>query len=178
MAFKPIDPKRDDFRRYLERSGVIEALTKVFVRIVKDRPENPLDFLRHNLGDALHQADSMAYLQSELQEARGEIERLRGLIESIDPDALREQHLPEDMEKKNNETTENQEKCSEENTKLQEEPQPVKATDELEAVSKADSPVQNNFSPDNDIVKNLETPEDSTTANNANKLTAVQTDNK
>ncbi|XP_018801412.1 PREDICTED: C-Myc-binding protein homolog [Bactrocera latifrons] len=177
MAFKPIDPKRDDFRRYLERSGVIEALTKVFVKIVKDRPDNPLDFLRHNLGDALHQADSMAYLQSELQEARGEIERLRGLIESIDPDALREQNLPEDMEKKTDETTENQEKCSEEKTKLQEESQPVKASDELEAVAREDSPAQNNTSPDNDIVKNLETPEDSTTANNSNKLTAVQTDN-
>ncbi|XP_014092544.2 c-Myc-binding protein homolog [Bactrocera oleae] len=174
MAFKPIDPKRDEFRRYLERSGVIEALTKVFVRIVKERPENPLDFLRHNLGDALHQADSMAYLQTELEEARSEIQRLRGLVESIDPDALKEQHLPEDVEKKNDETTENQEKCSEEEAKPQEDFQCEAATDEMKSV---DSPVQGNSSPNNGIVKNSETPDDSASANNANKLTAEQADN-
>ncbi|XP_011179323.2 c-Myc-binding protein homolog [Zeugodacus cucurbitae] len=175
MAFKPIDPKRDEFRRYLERSGVIEALTKVFVRIVKERPENPLDYLRNNLGDALHQADSVSYLQSELEEARSEIQRLRGIIESINPDALRE---PEDVEKKNDEATENQEKCVEENAKDQEsESEPVVVTNELEIASKAESPVQSNSSRNDDTVKNSETPDDSDTANNASNLTAAQTDN-
>ncbi|CAD6991223.1 c-Myc-binding protein homolog [Ceratitis capitata] len=109
MAFKPIDPKRDEFRRYLERAGVIEALTKVFVRLVKERPEKPLDYLRHNLGDAKHQADSMAYLQSELEEARNEIQRLRGVIESINPEALKEQQESrEDTEKNHGELAEGQ----------------------------------------------------------------------
>ncbi|XP_013107117.1 c-Myc-binding protein homolog [Stomoxys calcitrans] len=90
MAFKPIDPKRDEYRRYLERGGIIESLTKVFVRILKERPEDPTQYLLHNLGDARLQADNIAYLQNELEDARIEIQRLTEIIKSINPDLLNE----------------------------------------------------------------------------------------
>lgn len=67
---------------------------KVFVWIIKQRPENPLECLRDNLEDSLHQADSMEYLQSELEETHSEIQRLRGMIEINNPDALSEQQEP------------------------------------------------------------------------------------
>ncbi|KNC31838.1 putative c-Myc-binding protein [Lucilia cuprina] len=88
MAFKPIDPKRDEYRRYLERGGIIESLTKVFVRILKERPEDPTQYLLQNLGDARLQADNIAYLQSELDDARNEIQRLTEIIRGINPDLL------------------------------------------------------------------------------------------
>ncbi|XP_065354545.1 c-Myc-binding protein homolog [Calliphora vicina] len=88
MAFKPIDPKRDEYRRYLERGGIIESLTKVFVRILKERPEDPTQYLLQNLGDARLQADNIAYLQSELEDARNEIQRLTEIIRGINPDLL------------------------------------------------------------------------------------------
>ncbi|XP_073847630.1 c-Myc-binding protein homolog [Musca autumnalis] len=90
MAFKPIDPKRDEYRRYLERGGIIESLTKVFVRILKERPEDPTQYLLQNLGDARLQADNIAYLQSELEDARAEIQRLTDIIRNINPDLLNE----------------------------------------------------------------------------------------
>lgn len=153
-------------------------MTKVFVRIVKDRPENPLDYLRQNLGDSLHQADSMAYLQSELEEARNEIQRIRGIIESINPDALREQqHLPDDLGKKNDETADDQDKCSEENIKPQKESESVTVTDKLEAASKLDSLEQSNSSPKDDMVKNSKSADDSAAAENQSNLAATKTDN-
>ncbi|TMW49027.1 hypothetical protein DOY81_005915, partial [Sarcophaga bullata] len=86
----PIDPKRDEYRRYLERGGIIESLTKVFVRILKERPEDPTQYLLQNLGDARLQADNIAYLQSELEEARNEIQRLTEIIRGINPELLEE----------------------------------------------------------------------------------------
>lgn len=88
FVLQPIDPKRDEYRRYLERGGIIESLTKVFVRILKERPEDPTQYLLQNLGDARLQADNIAYLQSELDEARNEIQRLTDIIVSINPDLL------------------------------------------------------------------------------------------
>ena len=87
---QPIDPKRDEYRRYLERGGIIESLTKVFVRILKERPEDPTQYLLQNLGDARLQADNIAYLQSELEEARNEIQRLTEIIRGINPELLEE----------------------------------------------------------------------------------------
>ncbi|XP_054739397.1 c-Myc-binding protein homolog [Anastrepha obliqua] len=171
MAFKPIDPKRDEFRRYLERSGVIEALTKVFVRIANEHPENPLDYLRHNLGDSLHQADSVAYLQSELEEARSEIQRLRGIIESVHPEALLEQPQLREVVDKNNEdaASENQEVSSDSVTKPQEESE----TSGRPGSGAPQVPNVDNIQQD-DLDKNLETPDDSSNTNNPMPTNAAQ----
>ncbi|XP_017486701.1 PREDICTED: C-Myc-binding protein homolog [Rhagoletis zephyria] len=169
MAFKPIDPKRDEFRRYLERSGVIEALTKVFVRIVKERPENPLEYLRYNLGDSLHQADSMVYLQSELEEARSEIQRLRGMIESVNPDALNKQQQPRDEVGKNDEETtlENREKSIVSISKPREKSQSVEAT-------VCEAPLGKDSIQPEDQDTNLETPGDTINGNNPLPANAAQ----
>lgn len=74
----------------MERGGIIESLTKVFVRILKDRPEDPTQYLLQSLGDARLQADNIEYLQNELEDARSEIQRLTDIIRGINPELLNE----------------------------------------------------------------------------------------
>eukprot|EP00324_Dicrateria_rotunda_P005266 CAMPEP_0206154960 /NCGR_PEP_ID=MMETSP1474-20131121/1799_1 /ASSEMBLY_ACC=CAM_ASM_001110 /TAXON_ID=97495 /ORGANISM="Imantonia sp., Strain RCC918" /LENGTH=162 /DNA_ID=CAMNT_0053553449 /DNA_START=15 /DNA_END=504 /DNA_ORIENTATION=- len=51
-TFQAPDAKKEEFRRYLERSGVIDALTKVLVGLYEepDKPANALDFIKMTLG--------------------------------------------------------------------------------------------------------------------------------
>lgn len=46
-TFKPTEGKREEFRRYLEKSGVMDALTKVLVCLYEepDKPSDPLQYL-------------------------------------------------------------------------------------------------------------------------------------
>ncbi|KAL7750994.1 hypothetical protein RI367_003574 [Sorochytrium milnesiophthora] len=45
------DNKKEDFRRYLEKNGIIDSLTKVLVGLYEepDKPDNPLDFIKQFL---------------------------------------------------------------------------------------------------------------------------------
>ncbi|XP_016954259.1 c-Myc-binding protein homolog [Drosophila biarmipes] len=88
MSFKPIDPKRDEIRRYLERGSVLDSLTKIFIRVIKERPENPMEYIRNHIGVVRHQHDKYERLQQDLQLANEEIQRLRGIINSINPEVL------------------------------------------------------------------------------------------
>ncbi|KAM3958966.1 LOW QUALITY PROTEIN: c-Myc-binding protein [Aphomia sociella] len=51
-SYKPIDSKREEFRRYLERAGVMDALTKVLVSLYEepDKPEDALEYVRKHIG--------------------------------------------------------------------------------------------------------------------------------
>jgi len=44
--------KKEDFRRYLEKTGVLDALTKVLVGLYEEpeRPVNALDYIKRYLG--------------------------------------------------------------------------------------------------------------------------------
>ena len=46
------ESKKEEFRKYLERSGVIDALTKVLVALYEEpeKPTNALDFIKQYLG--------------------------------------------------------------------------------------------------------------------------------
>jgi hypothetical protein len=46
------ESKKEEFRKYLERSGVIDALTKVLVALYEEpeKPSNALDFIKQYLG--------------------------------------------------------------------------------------------------------------------------------
>jgi hypothetical protein len=50
---QPIDSKREEFRKYLERAGVMDALTKVLVSLYEEaeKPDDALEypFRPHNL---------------------------------------------------------------------------------------------------------------------------------
>ncbi|EDV91474.1 c-Myc-binding protein homolog [Drosophila grimshawi] len=98
MSFKPIELKRDEIRRYLERGSVLDALTKVFVRVIKERPENPMEYIRNNIGVVRHQHDKYERLAQDLQEANEEIKRLRAIINVINPDVLQPTGESDDSE--------------------------------------------------------------------------------
>ncbi|KAH8357144.1 hypothetical protein KR084_004331 [Drosophila pseudotakahashii] len=93
MMTQPIDPKRDEIRRYLERGSVLDSLTKIFIRVIKERPENPMEYIRNHIGVVRHQHDKYERLQQDLQLANEEIQRLRGIINSINPEVL-QGHTP------------------------------------------------------------------------------------
>merc|ERR1712010_287019 len=51
-SYQTPDSKKEEFRKYLEKSGVIDALTKVPVRLYEEpeKPGNALDFIKQYLG--------------------------------------------------------------------------------------------------------------------------------
>lgn len=76
-SFKPIDGSKEDFRKYLDRKGVLDAITKVLIKCNSDRPENAIEYLLDNLGERLKDKDTIARLENELNDARNEIEVLK-----------------------------------------------------------------------------------------------------
>uniref|UniRef100_A0A0K8TQJ3 Putative c-myc-binding protein isoform x1 n=1 Tax=Tabanus bromius TaxID=304241 RepID=A0A0K8TQJ3_TABBR len=88
MSFKPIDVKRDEFRKYLERTGALDAISKVFIKLFEcpDRPENAIEFIRVNIGDAIQETETVEYLKKELEECRNEIVELNKTIAILEKD--------------------------------------------------------------------------------------------
>lgn len=54
MNLQAPDAKKEEFRTYLGRSGVIDALTKVLVALYEEpeKPANAVEFLKMSLGAA------------------------------------------------------------------------------------------------------------------------------
>ena len=54
-SYKPGDSKKEEFRKYLEKAGVLDALTKTLVSLYEEpeKPNKPLDFFKKNLGNFL-----------------------------------------------------------------------------------------------------------------------------
>ncbi|XP_053683984.1 c-Myc-binding protein [Sabethes cyaneus] len=80
--FKPVDGSKEDFRKYLERKGVMDSITKVLIKCNADRPENAIEYLLENLGET-QQKDTIERLENDLSEARNEIEALKLEIKSL-----------------------------------------------------------------------------------------------
>ncbi|XP_053680517.1 uncharacterized protein LOC128731422 [Anopheles nili] len=73
-SYKPIDLSKEDFRKYLDRKGVLDAMTKVLVKCNTDRPENAIQYVMEKLGE------SHGSIHTELHKAHQEIERLKNEI--------------------------------------------------------------------------------------------------
>uniref|UniRef100_A0A182SZE1 c-Myc-binding protein n=1 Tax=Anopheles maculatus TaxID=74869 RepID=A0A182SZE1_9DIPT len=69
--YKPIDLSKEDFRKYLDRQGVLDAITKVLVKCNTDRPENAIAYVLEHLNE------THGSLKTQLFEAHQEIERLK-----------------------------------------------------------------------------------------------------
>ncbi|XP_070492661.1 c-Myc-binding protein homolog [Chironomus tepperi] len=83
MSFKPIDESKEDYRLYLARHGVLDALTKVLSKIQGMQPDNPLEFLASNLSVSLNQQDMIRDLEMKLGSATQEINRLQKEVERL-----------------------------------------------------------------------------------------------
>ncbi|KAM6899610.1 C-Myc-binding protein [Xenentodon cancila] len=53
-SYRASESKREQFRRYLEKSGVLDTLTSVLVALYEEpeRPNNALDFIKLHIGAA------------------------------------------------------------------------------------------------------------------------------
>jgi len=72
------DSKKEEFQKYLEKSGVIDQLTKVLVGLyeVPEKPANAIDFIKEYLGSAQAAAGAAG--------GSAEEARLRGVIADQD----------------------------------------------------------------------------------------------
>lgn len=52
MSLQTNDQKKEEFRKYLERAGIVDQLTKVLVGLYEEseKPNNPIEFIKKCLG--------------------------------------------------------------------------------------------------------------------------------
>ncbi|XP_061574465.1 c-Myc-binding protein-like [Cololabis saira] len=76
--YRAPDSKREQFRRYLEKAGVVDSLTSVLVSLYEkpERPPNALEFVKQNLGAVGEISDDTDALQQEVADLRQRCARL------------------------------------------------------------------------------------------------------
>ena len=69
--------KKEEFRRYLEKSGVLDALTRVLVGLYEEpeRPQNAIEYIKRYIGAP--QNVDVEGLKRENEQLRQELEKLR-----------------------------------------------------------------------------------------------------
>ncbi|XP_064618319.1 c-Myc-binding protein-like [Liolophura sinensis] len=77
-SYRAADSKREEFRKYLEKAGVLDALTKVLVGLYEEpeKPNNALDFLKQHLGASGPETADVEALKLEVTELRQKVEQL------------------------------------------------------------------------------------------------------
>ncbi|XP_051527586.1 c-Myc-binding protein-like [Myxocyprinus asiaticus] len=76
--YRASESKREQFRRYLEKAGVLDSLTNVLVALYEERekPNNALDFIKHHLGIAGLESADVENLRLELNDLQHKYEQL------------------------------------------------------------------------------------------------------
>ncbi|XP_046569492.1 c-Myc-binding protein-like [Haliotis rubra] len=101
-TYRAADSKREEFRKYLEKAGVLDALTKVLVGLYEEpeKPNNALDLLRQHIGAAGPDTADVEALKLEVSELRAKCEQLqeennelKSKMQQYEPQA--EQEAPE-----------------------------------------------------------------------------------
>ena len=90
---KTIEAKKDEFRAYLEKTGVVDQLTKVLVSLYEetDKPTNPLEFIKSNMSapeeiDQDNLKNEYLKLKEENEKLRQRVTDLQKQIESLKGD--------------------------------------------------------------------------------------------
>lgn len=78
-TYRGAESKREEYRKYLEKSGVLDALTKVLVGLYEEpeKPNNALDFLKQHLGASGPDTADVEALKLEVTELRQKVEQLQ-----------------------------------------------------------------------------------------------------
>ncbi|NXG01658.1 MYCBP protein, partial [Sakesphorus luctuosus] len=71
-----VESKREQFRHYLEKSGMLDLLTKVLVALYEEpeKPNNALDFLKNHLGALAPENPELDALRMEVAEMKEKYE--------------------------------------------------------------------------------------------------------
>ncbi|KAI8843947.1 hypothetical protein BJ741DRAFT_589630 [Chytriomyces cf. hyalinus JEL632] len=83
MSYQAVDQKKEDFRKYLEKNGIIDALTKVLVGLYEEpeKPESPIEFIKQFLGGP-GDVDLEA-LKHENEELKKRVDELQARVEEL-----------------------------------------------------------------------------------------------
>lgn len=93
-TYRAADSKREEFRKYLEKSGVVDALTKVLVNLYEEpeKPNNALDFMLKNMNQEGPETSDIEALKADVMELRNQVatlnqenEDLRTRLEQYEP---------------------------------------------------------------------------------------------
>jgi len=97
-TYRAADSKREEFRKYLEKAGVLDALTKVLVGLYEEpeKPNNALDFLKQHLGASGPETADVEALKQEVTELRQKLESLSE--ENNDLKSKLQQHETEEVQ--------------------------------------------------------------------------------
>ena len=78
--------KKEEYRKYLNRSGVVNALTKVLVGLYEEpeRPPNAVDYIKRYM--AAEGKGDAAALREEVSNLKEELEHCKGLIRTLTED--------------------------------------------------------------------------------------------
>ncbi|KAF7989791.1 hypothetical protein HCN44_008465 [Aphidius gifuensis] len=85
-SFKPNEPKREEFRRYLERAGVLDALTKVLVMLYEEteKPDDALEYIRKRIGGITEETVEVDELKKKLDESEAMNRELRKKLAKLE----------------------------------------------------------------------------------------------
>jgi hypothetical protein len=86
------ESKKEEFRKYLEKSGVVDAMTKVLVGLYEepDRPPNAIDYVKKYLGTSSSvSAIDYEAIRAENEKLKAELKDMKATIEEL-KEALKE----------------------------------------------------------------------------------------
>ncbi|CAF0858858.1 unnamed protein product [Brachionus calyciflorus] len=84
-SYKPGDSKKEEFRKYLEKAGVLDALTKTLVCLYEEpeKPNNALDFLKKNLSSTGPDTPDVLELKTEIDNLHAQLDKLKNENEQL-----------------------------------------------------------------------------------------------
>ncbi|CAF0877886.1 unnamed protein product [Adineta steineri] len=77
-TYRPNESKREEFRRYLEKGGVVDSITRALVALYEEaeKPNNAAEFVRRFMGGTGPDTAEIETLKNELMAAREKHEEL------------------------------------------------------------------------------------------------------
>ena len=90
-----IDARREEFRKYLEKEGILESLTKVLITLYEEpeKPSDALAFTRNNFA-----ATELQAMRAQVDTLTKENEQLKAKVSILDQDKAVLQRKIDDME--------------------------------------------------------------------------------
>jgi hypothetical protein len=91
-SYQTPESKKEEFRKYLEKSGVVDAMTKVLVGLYEepDRPPNAIDYVKKYLGTSSSvSAIDYEAIRAENEKLKAELKDMKATIEEL-KEALKE----------------------------------------------------------------------------------------
>ncbi|XP_044259768.1 c-Myc-binding protein homolog [Tribolium madens] len=83
-TFKPSEGKREEFRKYLEKNGVMDALTKVLVNLYEEpeKPEDALEYIRDRLAMQAG-IETFTQMKTKIEEYQARVDALTQELEEL-----------------------------------------------------------------------------------------------